>query len=349
MNLRASIIATCVGAAFFWAGYMWNYQPDIVNPDEIWSLFQSEHRKARAAVSRVLIEPHSAHFSGLRTVEAGAARYVCGAVNAKNRAGHAIDAAFVYTVAGDFARVDDNGRITSQHFPYKSCPTATDVRTAEQQTPIAPGALAVAKAVGKVIPQSSGGTMEQQLGQLAAQTTAVAPAAGGLSGPAGTRPAATGLAGTGLARTGPASAGQPSASPKAAPDTELTWQADRPPVAWPALPSGQCPATSTQDRTAAEALALAKEIEARWEQPRTLQASAQRASSEEIRKARCALLAIDPADKDYPQAWAAFVRLRNIDRDRPVEAIRARARRYVASASPSTRAPEQSAPRTSAS
>jgi len=38
-------------------------------------------------------------------------------------------------------------------------------------------------------------------------------------------------------------------------------------------------------------------------------------SSDEIRTARCALLSIDPADKDYPQAWAAFVRLRNIDRD----------------------------------
>jgi hypothetical protein len=324
MNLRASIIATCVGAAFLGVGYVWNYQPDIVNPDEIWSMFQSEHRMARAAVSRMLIEPHSAHFSGLRTVEADTARYVCGAVNAKNKAGHAVDAAFVYTVASDFARVDDEGRITSQHFPYKSCPAATDVRTAEQQMPISPGALAAAKVIGKVIPQSSGGTMEQQLGQLAAQTTAVAPAAGGSSGPAGTRPAATGLTGTGLTGTGMAGsgmagaalapAGQPSASPKAVTDIELTWQADRPPVAWPALPTGQCPAKSMQPRTAAEALALAKEIEARWEQSRTLQPPTKRVSSEEIRTARCALLAIDPADKDYPQAWAAFVRLRNIDR-----------------------------------
>ena len=311
MNLRASIIATCVGAAFFGVGYMWNYQPDIVNPDEIWSMFQSEHRMARAAVSRMLIEPRSAHFSGLRTVEADASRYVCGAVNAKDKAGHAIDVAFVYTVASDFARVDDGGRITSQHFPYKSCPTATDVRTAEQQMLIAPGALAVAKAVGKVIPQSTGGTMEQQLGQLAARTTAVAPAAGGSSDPAGTRPAASALMGT-----GPAQAGQPSVSEmKDVPATDLTWQADRPPAAWPALLSSQCPAKSTQPRTAAETLALANEIEARWQQSRTLQAPAKRVSSEDVRTARCALLAIDPADKDYPQAWAAFVRLLNIDRD----------------------------------
>ncbi|MCK1735428.1 hypothetical protein IVA79_15935 [Bradyrhizobium sp. 138] len=301
MNLRASIIATCIGAAFFGAGYVWNYQPDIVNPDEIWSLFQSEHRKARAAVSRMLIEPHSAQFSGLRTVEADAARYVCGAVKAKNKTGHSIDAAFVYTVASDLARVDDDGRITSQHTPYKSCPIAADVRTAEQQLPISPGALAVAKAVGKVIPQSSGGTMEQQLGQLAAQTAAVAPGSVSSSGPAG---------------PGPALTGQPSGSQvRAAPDSEPTWQADRPPIAWPALGSDQCPAKSTQQRTAAEALALAKEIEARWEQSRKLQAPTKRVLSEEIKQARCALLAIDPADKAYPQAWAAFVRLRNIDRD----------------------------------
>lgn len=301
MNLRASIIATCIGAAFFGVGYAWNFQPDVINPDEIWSMLQSEHRKARAAVSRMLIEPSSAHFSGLRTVEADAARYVCGAVKAKNKAGHSIDAAFVYTVANDFARVDDDGRMTTQHSPYKSCPTAADVRTAEQQTPIAPGALAVAKVVGKVIPQSSGGTMEQQLGQLAAQTAAVAPGSGPSSGPVG---------------TGPAPAGRPSGSEvKAAPESEPIWQADRPPVAWPALASGQCPVKSAQERTAAEALALAKDIEARWEQSRKLQAPTKRVSSEEIKQARCALLAIDPAGKEYPQAWAAFVRLRTIDRD----------------------------------
>jgi len=302
MNLRASIIATCIGAAFFGIGYTWNYQPDMINPDEIWSMFQSEHRKARAAVSRLLIEPGSAHFSGLRTVEADAARYVCGAVKANDKAGHAIDAAFVYTVASDFARVDDGGRITSQHSPYQSCPNATDVRTAEQQLPIAPGTLAVAKAVSKMIPQSSGGTMEQQLGQLAAQTTAVAPGLGSASGPAGTGQA-------------PSPAGRPSGSEvKAAPASEPIWQADRPPVAWPALASGQCPAKPTQERTAAEALAFAGEIEARWEQSKNSQASAKRLSPEEIKQARCALLAIAPADKEYPQAWAAFVRLRNIDR-----------------------------------
>ncbi|MFB6416399.1 MULTISPECIES: hypothetical protein [Bradyrhizobium] len=46
-----------------------------------------------------------------------------------------------------------------------------------------------------------------------------------------------------------------------------------------------------------------------------MQALTRRLSPEEIKQARCALLAIDPADKDYPQAWAAFVRFRNIDRE----------------------------------
>ncbi|MFB6449729.1 hypothetical protein ACFDR1_19090 [Bradyrhizobium sp. 1AS5L] len=55
-----------------------------------------------------------------------------------------------------------------------------------------------------------------------------------------------------------------------------------------------------------------------------MQARTKRLSPEEIKQARCVLLAIDPADKDYPQAWAAFVRLRNIDRELRVEAIRSR-------------------------
>jgi hypothetical protein len=301
MNLRASIIATCVGAAFLGVGYAWNYQPDIINPDEVWSAFQSEHRKARAAVSRLLIAPHSARFSGLRTVEADAARYVCGAVKAMNKSGHYADAAFVYTVANDLARVDDDGRITSQHSSYKPCPTAADDSIAERQAPIAPGALIVAKMVETVIPRSGGGTMEQQLGQLAAQTAAVAPEAGRSLSPIG---------------TGPALTRPPSGSEaKTAAESDSIWQADRPPAAWPAFSSDQCPTKSTQRPTAAEALTLANDIEARWQRSRPSEVPTKRLLSEEITKARCALLVIDPRDKEYPQAWAAFVRLRTIDRD----------------------------------
>lgn len=218
-----------------------------------------------------------------------------------NKAGHYVAAAFVYTVASDLARVDDDGRITSRHSPYKPCPTAADVSIAERQTPIAPGALVVAKTVGRVLPQSGGGTMEQQLGQLAAQTGAVAPE----SGPS--------LSSVG---TGPALA-QPPSDPetKTAAESDSTWQADRPPAAWPALSSDQCQTKSMQLPTAAEALALAKDIEARWQRSRPLEVPTKRLLSEEIKRARCALLAIDPRDKEYPQALAAFVRLRNIDRE----------------------------------
>jgi hypothetical protein len=34
-----------------------------------------------------------------------------------------------------------------------------------------------------------------------------------------------------------------------------------------------------------------------------------------MRQALRALLAIDPKDETYPQAWAVFVRLRKIERD----------------------------------
>ncbi|WP_441235328.1 hypothetical protein [Bradyrhizobium sp. 930_D9_N1_4] len=308
INLRAFAIATCVGAMFFGVGYLWNVQPDLFNPDEIWSMFQSEHRKARAAVSRMLIEPHSAHFNGLHTVEADSARYVCGVVKAANKTGHSIDAAFVYTVAIDFARVDDGGQITSQHSAYKSCPNAGNDGIARQQPPASPGAMAAIQTVGKMIPPSGGGTMEQQLGQLAtqtgqmaAQTAIVAPGSGRLPGPAS---------------AGPAPAGQPSGpEAKAAPDNELTWRADQPPSAWPALPSGQCLAKSTHQRTASEALAFAKAVETHREQSKALEASTKRVLLDEIKEARCALVTIDPADKAYPQAWGSFVRLRAIDRE----------------------------------
>lgn len=307
MNVRALAMAACIGAAFFAVGYVWNYQPDAINPDEIWSMFQSEHRKARAAVSRILVEPHSAHFNGLRTVEADKATYVCGSVKAMKSGGQYADAAFVYTVAIDLARVDDDGRITLQHSTYKPCPTAAGGKIAEQQTLVSPGALSVIKTVEKIIPKSNGGTMEQQLGQLAGQTAAVAP---------GSAVAAGSAVLSGSTGAGSAPAGQHSSSRvEATRESELTWRADQPPAAWPAFPSGHSVTKSTPKRTTAEALAFAKDIEARWEQSKSSGIPTKRPSPEEIKEACRALLTIDPADKEYPRAWAAFVRLRKIDRE----------------------------------
>jgi hypothetical protein len=96
---------------------------------------------------------------------------------------------------------------------------------------------------------------------------------------------------------------------------ELTWRVDQPPAAWPSFPSDHPLAKSAQKRTSAEALAFATDIEARWEKAKSSGVPAKRPSPEEIKEACRALLTIDPADKDYPRAWAAFVRLRKIDRD----------------------------------
>lgn len=307
MNVPALAIAACLGAAFFAAEYTWQYQPDFINPDEIWSMLQSDHRKARAAVSRMLIEPRSAAFNGLRTVEEDTARYVCGSVKAMDRERQYVETAFVYTVAIDFARVDDDGRITSQHSSYKSCPSAADDRIAEQKTQTSAGPLSVVKAVGKLVPKSSGGTMEQQLGQLAGQTAAAVP---------GSAVAAGSTFSSGLSGAGSAPAEQhSSARAETTRGDELTWRADQPPAAWPTFPSGDALAKPAQKRTAAEALAFAKEIEVRWEQSKSSGTPTKRPSPEEIKEACRALLTIDPADKQYPQAWAAFVRLRKIDRE----------------------------------
>jgi hypothetical protein len=310
MNVRAFAVATCIGATFFAAGYAWNYYPEATKSDEIWSMFQSEHGKARAAVSRVLIEPDSAHFNGLRTVDGDGARYVCGSVKAMDKERQYVETAFVYTVAIDFARIDDDGRISWQRSTYRPCPTPADDKIADQNTLISPGALSMIKTVEKMIPKSSsgtGGTMEQQLGELAGQTAAVAPGSAVAPRSAG----ASALAGAGWAP-----AEQHSGSGvKAAQGDELTWRVDQPPAAWPTFPSGHSLVKSTQKRTTAEALAFAKDVEARWEQSKSSGTPTKRPSPEEIKEACRALLTIDPTDKDYPLAWAAFVRLRKIDRD----------------------------------
>ncbi len=85
MNVPALAIAACLGAAFFAAEYTWQYQPDFINPDEIWSMLQSDHRKAQAAVSRTLIEPRSAAFNGLANGRRRHGEIVCGSVKAMDR------------------------------------------------------------------------------------------------------------------------------------------------------------------------------------------------------------------------------------------------------------------------
>ncbi|MBB4372031.1 hypothetical protein GGD63_004835 [Bradyrhizobium sp. cir1] len=306
MNVPGFLIATAFGGAFFAAEYVWYYQPAFLDPNVLLSTFSSEHSKARAAVKHALIDPDSAKFSALHSVEAGAARYVCGGVKARDKSGHSIDVAFVYTVAIDFARIDDDGRITHQRSGYRPCPTEDKV--AQQRPGVSPGVAAVVKTVQKVAPDvqtsvapvltspagsaggsSSGGTLEQQVRELAAKT--VPPDAANGQGP------------------------NPPAARGGAKEKESEWQADRPPAAWPTFPPDHALARSTRKRTPSEALALAKDVEDRWKKAASSADISMRPSPEDINEACRALLTIDAKEAEYPKAWAAFTRLQKIGRD----------------------------------
>jgi hypothetical protein len=305
MNIPAFLIATALGAAFLAVEYRWYYQPDMISPDALMSTFSGEHMKARAAVRHVLIDPDSAKFGTLRSVAADGTRYVCGGVKARDKSGQFIDAAFVYAVAVDFARIDDGGRITHQQSGFRPCPAEED-KVAQQTPTMSPGVAALIKTVQKVAPQadtsaasalttfapsrggaSSGGTMEQQIRELAARTVP------------------------------PDSANGQQANPIAKRDggKESALRMDQPPAAWPTFPPGHPLTKSTRKRTPSEALALAKDVEERARRAELSGDITTRPSSEEIKEACRALLAIDPGDREYREAWAAFLQLQKGDRD----------------------------------
>jgi hypothetical protein len=310
MNIVAALVATAAGAAFFGAAHTYYYQPDFIDPDyTLLGMLNTNHSKARAAVSRLLIDPASAQFELLRSVEADAAKYVCGNVNAKDKSGsYAGYHAFVYAVAIDFAHIDDDGRIAQAHGAFRACPISEEEEAAKQKMAISPGALSIVKIIQKNITTddpsalstmasqtsqagklSSGGTTEQQLNKL-----------GGQSGSAGQQSADSGS--------------KAASGSKPALDNETEWRGDRPPAAWPVFPPDHPLGRPAARRTPAQAIALAKDVEDRWEQSKSGNPKI-RPSSEEIREACRALLAIDPKNQEFPKAWAAFVRLRKIDRE----------------------------------
>ncbi|WFU19184.1 hypothetical protein [Bradyrhizobium sp. CB3481] len=310
MNVPAAVISAAFGAAVFAAMNAFQYRPSSIMPDySLDSIFATKHSKARLAVTRLLIDPASADFSALRSVEEDKAEYVCGAVRAKDKSGHYVEYRdFVYTVAVDVARIDDDGRIAHRHGAFRRCPISEEEKVALRKMPTMPGAASMAKNIQTILPtagatvlstmtpdmsaggaMSSGGTLEQQVGQMASQL---------------------GSAGQ------PGSVGQQGASStfKAALRKEGEWRSDQPPLAWPTFPSDHPLARPAKKRTTAQAMDLAKDIEDRWEKSNS-GASNSRPSSDEVKEACRALLAIDPKDEAYPKAWAAFVRLRKIDRD----------------------------------
>jgi hypothetical protein len=303
MNIPAALISASLGAAFFAAGLAYYIQPSLfMTDDTLLAMLAPNHANARAAVLRLLFNPASAQFDLLRTVDVDAAKYVCGNVNAKDESGsYAGYHAFVYTVAVDFARIDDEGRIAQRHAAFSACPMSDEEKLAQQKMSISPGVPSLVKAVqknisasgdpstlSKMAPQmsaagksSSGAPMEQQLGQLG-----------------------------GAAREG--SKGVKSAI--RAPDNASEWRSDRPPAAWPTFRPGYPPGRPAAIRTPAQAIALAKDVEDRWEESKAGNTKV-RPSSEEIKEACRALLAINPKDNQFPEAWAVFVRLYKIDHD----------------------------------
>jgi hypothetical protein len=176
-----------------------------------------------------------------------------------------------------------------------------------QQTPtLSPGVLSIIKTAQKVAPQvdtsaasalttlapsgggaSSSGTMEQQIRELSARTVP------------------------------PDSANGQQANPivKRGGGKESERRVDQPPAAWPTFPPGHPLTKSTRKRTPSEALALAKDVEERARQAELSGDITIRPSSEEIKEACRALLAIDPGDREYREAWATFLQLQKRDHD----------------------------------
>ena len=301
------MIAVTAGVAFFAAEHRWYYQPDVINPDVTLDIFSTEQMKARAAIRRVLLDPNSAQFSALRSVEKDEARFVCGAVKARDKTGQLATAAFVYTVAIDFARIDDDGRITHQRAPFRPCPVTEEEAFAQQKSAVSPGALSIAQNVQKVAPKVNSPAVSA-LTRLAGSSGETS---GGHDGAATrrTRRKVRKCVRRGGRKEGQTRRSRPVSTTNAtgAPTVRrlhgryfhwiTRWRNRR----------GSAPA--------AEALALAKDVEERWEQAKSPASSKLRPSSEEIREACRALLSVDHGDTEFPKAWAAFVRLRKIDRE----------------------------------
>ncbi len=154
MNIPAAIISVVFGAALFAGMNAFHYRPSLVTPDySLGMIFATKHSKARTAVTRLLIDPASADFSALRSVEEDAAEYVCGTVRAKDKSGHYVEyRAFVYTVTTDLARIDDDGRIAHRHGAFRRCPISEEEDVALRKMPIMPGTASMAKAIQTIMP-----------------------------------------------------------------------------------------------------------------------------------------------------------------------------------------------------
>src|SRR4051812_22169895 len=98
MNKLAALIAVGIGGSFMSLQLMFPQQmAGLLFDVSLDDFMAGDHARARSAVYKVLIDPQSATFQDLRTVEAGKARFVCGKVNSRDKAGvYAGHRAFVY-------------------------------------------------------------------------------------------------------------------------------------------------------------------------------------------------------------------------------------------------------------
>jgi hypothetical protein len=307
MNLPAALIAIGIGGAFLALEIAFPYRPDVPQVD-LSEVLASDHARARAAVLRLLVNPSSAQFSSLRSVDARADKFVCGEVSSKDKAGFYVPArAFVYTASIDFARIDDDGRIAVAHAAYRPCPQAEDDKPAQKPGASSP-AMALARKALDTLPQGSG-DMRQDLSVMQQATSEA-----NVSARTGSPVRAAGQI-VALAASSPAgsSAGNAGSNSGRAP------QGEPPPHAWPPFAPDDPLAQPAGRRSNAEAIALASDVEQRWSDAEaarsTSKPSMSKPATDEIREALRALLAIDPASPEFPKAWTLFVRLRQIDRE----------------------------------
>jgi hypothetical protein len=332
------LIVLGIGAVFLALEFIYPYYRASIFGYSVEPLVNPDQSKARAAVSRLLFDPNSAQFNGLRAVEAQGLQYVCGDVDAKDRSGsYSGPREFVYEVKRDNARIDDSEQIARIHDAYKPCPE--NIEPSMPQPMDLETAIKVVRIL-KVIPKPG---LDPQtlasLGSLLATKPSTTAAAEkdlqtGLSqfrSSGGGGPGAKDLeSGLGRFRTvntlaqaaaSDGAATQPNAKPSQAdvPFTadlknEREWRGDHPPVGWPAFPSDDPLARPVRKRTPEQAIALASGVEARWKSFKAGR-SASHPRTGEIEEALRALLAIEPNSREFPKAWALFVSLRQIDRE----------------------------------
>ena len=305
MNKPAAIVSVGVGVAFFALQSMFPISMLLEIPifDSIGSLLASEKSKARAAVSKHLINPLSAEFDALRAVEVEKARYVCGMVNGKNRSGsYAGYRAFVYDVRIDYARIDDDGTISKSHGAFKQCPVA------EEENKSLPQALEMAKKLAKSLPQKDPKDLLKSdlLKPVPGSQSADALTSGAQEAPKDSLQA--GKSGA------PGGVSTQKQSFTTTLGNEGEWRSDKPPLAWPKFPAGDPLNEPSRRRTNSEVISFAADVDERWTSYKAGRNKAGPAASE-ITEALRALLSIAPESAEFPRAWSLFVRLRKADRE----------------------------------